>query len=250
LRVLPGNFAGSEVNVVHIVYVLHVCNGSPIQRLEVTIMCRRASRSVIRGIHEVGYLNEISDLANIGMPRITVSNNLNNSFVFESGITCIVLELRISADRPVYIQEFGAFKIAGQDYNVDWFIEEQSSCYIFSRTHDYPSDVVLNHRVGSRGHIVPGRRMEGLLLGRSEQSVPVELRNSYLDASLEIDNGFQTSRHDLGIRFDQGFSGQPGRRKERAPHPAKCEEKIAEVNGPPASSTPLPERPRRSSLFD
>lgn len=165
-------------------------------------MSKKVPAEIIREIQAVGYMADINMLGGRRLPKLTVESNVD-SVVFALGSgTGIILELRISTDRPLNLVEFGQLELAGRPFDVDWWIEEESKLYSLYHGHNYPRTIVLNHRIGKHGRIRPGLPMIGLLLGRSRQSVPLNLRSSELRASLTIDDESQTSPHEFPVRFD------------------------------------------------
>jgi hypothetical protein len=185
-------------------------------------MPRKARVDVIRGIQAVGYLTEIDTTHLLNLPKLTIESNLINSMAFGLGSgTGLILELRMLADRPTHIAEFGEFELAGEAWGVDWWAEEESPVYKFYTGLDFPRDVVLNHRVGKQGLVKPGIPMEGLLLGRCQHSVPIDLRPFDLAARLSIVDGFQTChRGELSMRFDTEFGVALRRRASSLFEPA------------------------------
>ena len=172
-------------------------------------MSKKVPAEIIREIQAVGYMADVNTLGGRKFPKITVESNIT-SVVFALGSgTGIMLELRISTDRPLNLVEFGQFDLAGRPFDVDWWIEEEAKLYSLYYGHNYPQTIVLNHRIGKQGRIRPGLPMIGYLLGRSRQSVPLNLRSSEFPASLAIEDEFQTSRHEFPVRFDRELGALP-----------------------------------------
>jgi len=78
-------------------------------------MPRKARVDVIRGIQAVGYLTEIDTTHLLNLPKLTIESNLINSMAFGLGSgTGLILELRMLADRPTHIAEFGDLSSPGR----------------------------------------------------------------------------------------------------------------------------------------
>jgi hypothetical protein len=177
-------------------------------------MNRKSHLDVLREIQAVGYLREIDIAEKLNLPRLTIESNWTNSMVFALPTgTAIIIELCISANRTRYVERFGALQLAGENWDVDWWVEDSSPRYILYHGHDYPRDAVLNHHVKKHGRIVPGYPKEGFLLGRCQKSVPLNLRDCELPAKLTIYDGRQNWEHEFSMRFDHAFCWMPKHRK-------------------------------------
>lgn len=174
-------------------------------------MARKTRADIIRRIQAVGYLREIDTNHLLDTPTLTVEHNALNSAAFKlGGGTGIILDLRMKADRPIWIMEFGEFVLDGRELDVDWWVNEESYVYQFygKRGPEFQRDVVLNHRVGDQGLVRPGIPSEGFLVGRSLGFLPMSLRQGFnLPATLSIIDG-DGNRHlaTLSVPFDNSLN--------------------------------------------
>ena len=162
---------------------------------------------VLRGIQAIGYLRDVDLTEMFNLTKLDIESNYTNSMVFGLPMgTGIVIHLRLTTNRGIHIQEFGTLEIAGATWEVDWWVQEKTApLYAFYRGLDYPRDGVLNHCVGRHGRVIPGLPREGYLLGRSRNSVPMNLRDFELPAKLRIYDGRENWEHEFSIRFDHEF---------------------------------------------
>lgn len=151
-------------------------------------MPRRDRMEIIRRIQKSGYLCEFDIADHFNLPKLTIENNPDHSFVFVFyGGMGFIFELRITADQVLEIQDFGDIELSGQRCNVDWWLSE-TTIYKFDRGPEYPRDVVLNHR---KGIVKPGRPLEGILLGRSLSPIPRLYSHGFqLPLTFSIIDGF------------------------------------------------------------
>ena len=147
---------------------------------------------IIRRIHGAGYLCEIDYAPRQSLPNVTIKNNPMHSFAFDyHGGMGVILELRITADRAVRIQDFCDLELLGRPCNVNWWANEKLGVYEFDRGPEYPRDGVLNHRVGTV--VKPGLPLEGVLLGCSPTRIPSQYSHGLiLPMMLTIVDGFDT----------------------------------------------------------
>lgn len=72
----------------------------------------RRKTEIIRRIQSAGYLREIDSGLRENLPTVRVENNPLQSFAFQyNGGMGVILELRITSDREVRIQEFGDLEL-------------------------------------------------------------------------------------------------------------------------------------------
>jgi hypothetical protein len=145
---------------------------------------------IIRRIQTAGYLCEIDKTSNLNLPNLKIENNPFHSFAFDfCGGMGVILELRITSDRAVQIQDFGDLELLGQPCNVDWWTGEKSEVYKFYQGPEFPRDVVLNHRIGLK--VKPGQPLVGFLLGRSVTRIPSMYSHGFkLSLEFSILDGF------------------------------------------------------------
>jgi len=157
------------MNVVYVVHVVHINQG--LERS--LLMPNRKKLEITRRIQGAGYLCEIDTALRFNLPKLTIENNPFNSFAFNyCGGMGVILELRITSDRAVHIQDFGDLELLERPCNVDWWVNEESIFYSFHGGPEYPRDAVLNHRIGKHGTVKPGEPLEGVLLGYSATRIP------------------------------------------------------------------------------
>jgi len=114
---------------------------------------------IIRRIQDAGYLREFDHVAHLNLPKLKIENNPYQSFAFDfCGGMGVIIELRITSDRAVQIQDFGDLELLGRLCSVDWWTSEKSEVYKFYRGPEFPRDLVLNHRVGVL--VKPGRPLD------------------------------------------------------------------------------------------
>jgi hypothetical protein len=173
------------MNVMYVMYFVR-------KRLERGLLMPNGRNiEIIRRIHGAGYLREFDYAPHYNLPNVTIENNPMHSFAFDyHGGMGVVLELLITSDRAVLIQDFGDLELLERPCNVDWWVSEESHVYRFYRGPEYPRDVVLNHR---RGIVKPGQPWEGVLLGRSSTRIPSMYSHGFkLPLILTILDGFGT----------------------------------------------------------
>ena len=69
---------------------------------------------IIRRIQDAGYLREFDHSAHLNLPKLKIENNPYQSFAFDfCGGMGVILELGITSDRAVQIQDFGASNFWG-----------------------------------------------------------------------------------------------------------------------------------------
>ena len=156
-------------------------------------MPNRKEIEIIRRIQDAGYLREFDQTPQLNLPKLKIENNPHQSSVFAyCGGMGVILDLRITSDRPVPIQYFGDLQLLGRPCNVDWW-ESEKDVYNFDQGPQFPRDVVLNHCVGVL--VEPRRPLDGFLLGRSATRVPSMYSHGFrLSLNLSIMDGFDT-RH-------------------------------------------------------
>jgi hypothetical protein len=155
-------------------------------------MPNRKKIEIIRRIQDAGYLCEVDNTPNLNLPKLRIENNPSHSCVFDfCGGMGVILELRISSDGDVQIQDFGDLKLLGRPCNVDWWTSETSQVYKFYQGPEFPRDVVLNDRVGVQ--VKPGQPLVGFLLGRSTTRIPSMYSHGFkLSLEFSILDGFDT----------------------------------------------------------
>ena len=186
---------------------------------------------VLQSIQAVGYRCEIDIIRKFNLRQLTIESNHTNSFVFALPMgTGIVIHLRLSANRGIYVQEFGTLALAGATWEVDWWAQEKAApLYILCPGLDYPHDTVLNHCVGRHGRITPGVPREGYLVGRSRNSVPINMRDFELPAKLTIYDGRENWEHEFSICFDHEFGSVRKPVKSSLFEGEKCPEEYRRV---------------------
>lgn len=128
---------------------------------------------IIHRIQDAGYLREFDTALHLNLPRLTIEMNPWHSAAFDyRGGMGVILELRITSNRNVRIQDFGDLELLERPCNVVWWVNEGSNFYSFHRGPEFPSDVVLNHRIGKHGTVEPAKPLEGVLLGRASTPIP------------------------------------------------------------------------------
>ena len=168
-------------------------------------------------IQDAGYLREFDAALHLNLPRLAIEMNPFHSFVFDyQGGMGVILELRITSNRIVCIQDFGDIEFLGRRCNVEWWASEESHVYKFCRGPEYPRDVVLNHRVGEHGTVKPGQPLEGVLLGRSAMPIPSPYSHGFkLPLMLTILHGFDTPHTtELFVQVDEHMCSK-SRRQSR-----------------------------------
>jgi hypothetical protein len=125
---------------------------------------------IIRRIQDAGYLREFDHSAHLNLPKLKIENNPYQSFVFAyCGGMGVILDLRITSDGAVQIQDFRDLELLERPCNVNWWTST-SGVYKFYLGPEFPGNVVLNDRIGVQ--VEPGRPLDGFLLGRSATRIP------------------------------------------------------------------------------
>lgn len=172
---------------------------------------RKKGSQVINRIHAARYLTELESPGSANHPQLNIQVYSFPSRIIGYGIfTVVEIHLAISADRPTHIVEFGGLQVDGTEWYVDWCPQEEKWSPIYRvGPVRYPRNMVLNHRTGRHGVVVPGLPMDGVLLGMSRGSVPIHLRSSELRAELTVADGHREYRSEFPIRFDRTASFVP-----------------------------------------
>jgi len=184
-------------------------------------MKSRKKMDIMRRIQAAGYLPEIDSVLRDNLPNITIENNPMHSLAFDYlGAMGVILELKITSDREVLIQDFGDLELLGRPCGVNWWTNEKSYVYQFNGGPEYSRDVVLNHRVGAV--VKPGRPMEGVLLGYSRIRIPSQYSHGLiLPLILSIVDEFDNSHTaHLVVQVDESLrvkARQPNRGSLYAP---------------------------------
>jgi len=153
-------------------------------------MPNRKRTEIIRRIQDSGYLCEFGDAADPNLPKLKIENNPNESYAFDyCGGMGVILDLQVTSNRAVQIQDFGDLELLGRPCNVDWWASEKSNVYKFYRGPEYPCDVVLNDRTAVL--VKPGQPLKGVLLGRSAVPIPSQYSHGFrLPLTFSILDGF------------------------------------------------------------
>jgi hypothetical protein len=176
------------MNVMYVMYVPH-----PNLGLERGLLMPNAKNiEIIHRIQAAGYLREFGTTPHLNLPRLTIGMNPLLSFVFDyCGGMGVILDLRITSNRIMRIQDFGDLELLGKKCNVEWWMNEEHNVYRFNHGPEYPRDQVLNHRIGKCGKVKPGDPLEGVLLGWSATSIPSQYSHGLrLPLMLSILDGF------------------------------------------------------------
>lgn len=189
------------MNVVHVVHV--VLHKSSVGKGPVMPNGRKIE--IIHRIQNAGYLREFDTALHLNLPRITIEMNPWHSFVFEyrSGMG-VILEVRITSNRNVCIEDFGDLELLARPCNMVWWVNEGSNSYKFDRGPEYPHNGVLNHRIGKHGTVELARPLEGALLGYSATRIPSQYSHGFkLPLIWTILNGFATPQTtQLNVQVD------------------------------------------------
>jgi hypothetical protein len=174
------------MNVVYVVHVVNKSSGG-------LFVPNGKGIEIIHRIHDAGYLREFDAPHHLNLPRLTIEMNPVHSAAFDyRGGLGIILELRITSNRSVRIQDFGDLELQERPCNVVWWaIEKLLDVYKFDGGPEYPRDVVLNHRIGVA--VKPGQPLGGVLLGHSATRIPPQYTHGFkLPLILSILDGFDT----------------------------------------------------------
>jgi hypothetical protein len=143
-----------------------------------------------------------------------------NVFDLESGGTSYILSVALhnESDQVVRLQAF-RLGIPWWENSFRWLEDPfRKSEYTYSFPAPGPAgferDVVLNHRLGDQGRIMPGDWLEGLLLGVGDEPIPEEhCDRQRIEMPLSIFDG-QGNRYQLDARF---YVSRAKRREIRQP---------------------------------
>jgi hypothetical protein len=166
-------------------------------------------KDIMRRILAAGYLPEIDSELRQSLPNVTIENNPMESFAFEyNGAMAVILELRITSDREVRMQDFGDLEFQGRPCNVVW-LETEKDIYRFRRGPQYDRVDVLNHRLGAV--VKPGFPLEGVLLGWSTTRIPSQFSHGLtLPLTLSILDAFDTVHTaELVVQVDETLWSKP-----------------------------------------
>jgi hypothetical protein len=155
----------------------------------------------------------IEEAANRTCSRLSVFQNSNfvetNVFDLESGGTGYMLSVMVhnESDQVVQLQAF-RLEIPWWENSFRWLqdpFRESPRQYTYSYPAPGPAgferDIVLNHRLGDQGRIMPDDWMEGLLLGVGDEPIPEELSDRRrVRIPLSIFDG-RGNRYHLDARF-------------------------------------------------
>jgi hypothetical protein len=149
---------------------------------------------IVRRIQDAGYLREFDTALHLNLPRLTIEMNPWHSFAFDyRGGMGVILELRITSNRKVRIQDFGDLELLERPCNMVWWVNEGSNFYKFDQGPEYPHDAVLNHLTGKHVMVKPGQPLEGVLLGHSTTRIPSKYSHGFkLPLMWTILDGFDT----------------------------------------------------------
>jgi hypothetical protein len=204
---------------------------------------------IIRRIQAAGYLREFGTAADLNLPRLTINMNPFHSFVFDyCGGMGVILELRITSNRIMRIQDFGDLELLGKKCNVDWILNEEHNVYRFSPGPEYPRDVVLNHRIGKCGTVNPGEPLEGVLLGYSATRIPSQYSHGFrLPLMLSILDGFDNPHTaQLFVQVDEHLCAKI-RRPRQSSLRGPCSHSAPGWNGDGLGVNPPPRQPAAAS---
>jgi len=168
--------------------------------------------AIIRRIHNAGYLREIRYFRRHNLPNLTIENDPMHSAAFDyHGGMGVILELRITSDRAVRLQDFGDLALRERPCHMNWWANETSEVYKFDLGPEYPRDIVLNHRIGVV--VKPGQPLEGVLLGQSPTRIPSEYSHGFkLPLTLTFLDGFDTPHTaELDVPVDEHLGSKTGR---------------------------------------
>jgi hypothetical protein len=168
----------------------------------------------------------LEEAANRTCSRLSVFQNSNfvetNVFDLESGGTGYILSVMVhnESDQVVQLQAF-RLEIPWWENSFRWLqdpFRESPRQYTYSYPAPGPAgferDVVLNHRLGDQGRIMPGDWLEGLLLGVGDEPIPEEhCDRQRIEMPLSIFDG-QGNRYQLDARF---YVSRAKRREIRQP---------------------------------
>ena len=185
-------------------------------------------------IQDAGYLREFDAALHFNLPRLAIEMNPFHSLVFDyQGGMGVILDLRITSDRIVCIEDFGDLELMGKSCNVDWLASEESHVYKFCRGPEYPRDMVLNHRRGEHGTVKPGQPSEGVLLGRSAMPIPCQYSHGFkLPLTLTLLHGFDTPcTTELFVPVDEDMCSKVRRPIKSSLYAPRVGNKPEPVNG-------------------
>ena len=127
--------------------------------------------------------------------EIYQSGTLIQTWMFDlkSGGMGLVLSCGIfnRAARNLHLQQFRV-RLPWDDPSFDWLEDPyhkspREEVYEFPRSYEFPRNVVLNHRIGCQGLLIPGAVMDGYLLGAGLMPIPEQyLHRQRMNIQLEI----------------------------------------------------------------
>jgi hypothetical protein len=190
---------------------------------------------IIHRIQDAGYLREFDTALHLNLPKLTIEMNPWHSFVFEyRGGMGVILELRITSNRNVRIEDFGDLELLEKPCNMVWWVNEGSNFYKFDQGPEYSHNAVLNHLTGKHVMVKPGQPLEGVLLGHSATRIPSQYSHGFkLPLMFSILDGFDNWHStQLHVKVDECLCSKvprPSRSSLRGP----ClDNKVDLVDGP------------------
>jgi hypothetical protein len=205
-------------------------------------MPNRKRTEIIRRILDSGYLCELRDAADPNLPKLKIENNPNESYAFDyCGGMGVILDLQVTSNRAVQIQDFGDLELLGRPCNVDWWASEKSNVYKLYRGPEYPCDVVLNDRTAVL--VKPGQPLKGVLLGRSAVPIPSQYSHGFrLGMTLSILDGSDNWHSaQLSVRVDEHLCSK-SRTQSRGSLFARKREPVNRVEDAAARDVSRPHR--------
>jgi hypothetical protein len=127
-------------------------------------------------------------------------------FDLKSGGMGLVLSCGIfnRAVRNLHVQQFRV-RLPWDDPNFDWLEDPhhkspREEFYEFPRSYEFPRDVVLNHRIGCQGLLIPpGAVLDGYLLGAGLMPIPEQyVHRQGMNIHLEV---FDSGGREYGGEF-------------------------------------------------